>query len=77
MATVEIEDKELDMPTDGLSVALAVLGGSLVFGGLWWSIRLRLHICTWAGGSLSVSIDVTTKRSPDSGDRTIGDAPGT
>jgi hypothetical protein len=65
------------MPTDELSVALAVLGGSLLFGGLWWSIRLRLHVRTRAGRSLSLSVDVATTRSPTSGDRSVGDAPET
>jgi hypothetical protein len=56
------------MPTDGLSVALTLLGGSLVFGGLWSSIRVRLHVRTRAGRSLSVKVDVATKRSTAPGE---------
>jgi hypothetical protein len=66
---VEFEDKEeMDMPTDGLSVALTLLGGSLVFSCLWLTIRVRLNVHTRAGRSLSVSLDVATKRSPDPGE---------
>lgn len=65
------------MPTEALSVALTVLGGSLVFGGIWWSIRLRLRIHTRGGRSFSVSFDVATSP-PSRGDEpSMGDVPGT
>jgi hypothetical protein len=46
------------MPTDGLSVAFAMLIGLLVASGPSWSVRMRLHVCTCWGESWIVGVDV-------------------
>lgn len=62
------------MPTDELSVVLAWLGGSLV-AGLWWrSVRVRLRVKA-RSGSVSLSIDVSTKRLPPAAEATRSNAP--
>jgi hypothetical protein len=50
------------MPTEGLSVVLALFGISLVGGGLYWSLRLRVQVRRRGGGSMSVAVDVNVRQ---------------
>jgi hypothetical protein len=50
------------MPTEGLNVALALLGISLAGGGLYWSFRLRVQLRRRGGSSMSVAVDVSVRQ---------------
>jgi len=50
------------MPTEGLSVVLALLGISLVGGGLYWSLGLRVQVRRRGGGSMSVAVDIAVRK---------------